>query len=70
MAFQAPQIPNPDEMETQQLVDDLEKLMNDELMCEDAGSEVAVDPKVDGYRRQAAKDPIGNLKGHGFYSSS
>ncbi|CAL1126027.1 unnamed protein product [Cladocopium goreaui] len=52
----APQAPNPDEMETQQLVDDLEKLMNDDLMCDDATPEVAVDPKVDGYRRQAAKE--------------
>ncbi|CAL1159977.1 unnamed protein product, partial [Cladocopium goreaui] len=55
-SLQAPQAPNPDEMETQQLVDDLEKLMNDDLMCDDATPEVAVDPKVDGYRRQAAKE--------------
>ena len=63
LAFKAPQTPSPDEMETQQFVDDLEKLMsemNDDLMmgddCDDSAPEVAVDPKVDGYRRQAAKD--------------
>ena len=67
LAFKAPQAPNPDEMETQQLVDDLEKLMNDDLMCDDATPEVAVEPKVDGYGRQAAKDANGNLKGYAFY---